>query len=105
MSTAATGYIRQLNEIIPDVLNNLGKHFLTFNTFQFEIINSDLQDIKKHQIAINLYSLPLIWHDTIGNYLLVSEKRNETGGQAFTHLFQLQPYVSIYSLQTETHTL
>jgi hypothetical protein len=105
VSAAISGYIRQLNETIPDVLNNLGKHFLTFNTFQFEIINSDIQDIKKHQVAINFYSLPLIWHDTIGNYLLLSEKINQTGNVVFTHLFQLQPYVSIYSLQTELQAL
>ncbi|QHT69926.1 hypothetical protein GXP67_26410 [Rhodocytophaga rosea] len=105
VSAAATDYIRQLNETIPDVLNNLGKHFLCFNTFQFEIINSDLHDKKKHQVAINFFSLPLIWHDTIGNYLLVSEKKNETSGEASTHLFQLQPYVSIYSLQSETQSL
>jgi len=100
VSAAVIGYLQQLNEIVPDILNNLGKHFLRFNKYQFEIINSDLQDKTKHQVAFNFYSEPLVWHDTIQNYLLVSEKK--TGeGEVLTNLFQLQPYLNIYSLQTE----
>ncbi|MDQ3290069.1 MAG: hypothetical protein M3Q05_02145 [Bacteroidota bacterium] len=100
VSAAVMGYLQQLNEIVPDIINNLGKHFLHFNQFQFEIINSDLLDKSKHQVAVNFYSEPLIWHDTIGNYLLVSSQKEESG-QALTHLFQMQPYLSIYSLKSE----
>lgn len=99
VSAAVIGYLQQLNETIPDILNNLGKHFLKFNRFQFEIINSDLQDQTKHQVAVNFYAEPLVWHDTIGNYLLVSDKQ-EVAGEIITHLLPLQPYLSIYSLQT-----
>lgn len=101
VSAAVTGYLQQLNEIIPDILNNLGKHFLKFTKFQFELINSSLQDKTRHQVAIYFYSEPLWWHDTIGNFLLVSDKK-ETTGELLTNLFQLQPYLNIYSLQTET---
>ncbi|PSR52033.1 hypothetical protein AHMF7605_00115 [Adhaeribacter arboris] len=100
VSAAVTGYLQQLNEIVPDIINNLGKHFLKFTKFQFEIINSDLQNKSKHQIAFNFYSEPLIWHETIDNYLLVSDK-NSGSDKAFPHLFRMQPYLSIYSLQTE----
>lgn len=100
VSAAVTGYIGQLNEITPDIVNNLGKHFLKFTKFQFEIINSDILDKSKHQVAVNFYSEPLLWHDTIGNYLLVSDKK-EVAGEMLTDLFQLQPYVTIYSLQAE----
>jgi hypothetical protein len=98
-SAAVTGYLQQLNETIPDILNNLGKHFLKFNQYQFEIINSDLLDKTKHQVAINFYSEPLVWHDTIGNYLLVSDKP-AAAGEVLTHLFQLQPYLNIHALRT-----
>ena len=30
-SAAVTAYLQQLNETIPDILNNLSKHFLKFN--------------------------------------------------------------------------
>jgi len=98
VSAAAIGYLQQLKGLVPDVLNNLGKHFIRFSNFQFEIINSDLFDKAKHQVAINFYSDPLVWHDTIGTHLLVSEKQ-QAAGEILTHLFQLQPYLSIHSLQ------
>jgi hypothetical protein len=98
VSGAVTGYLQQLNEIVPDILNNLGQQFLQFTQYQFEIINSDLQDRSRHRVAINFYSEPLCWHDTISNYLLLSPQK-EQGGECLTHLFQLQPYVSIFSLQ------
>lgn len=97
VSAAVMGYVQQLHEIIPDIVNNLGKHFLKFTRFQFEIINSDLQDKSKHQVAITFYTTPLVWFDTIENYLLVSDQ-NKTAGEVLTHLFQLQPYLSIHSL-------
>lgn len=59
VSGAVTGYLHQLNERMPDILNNLGRHFLRFNRFQFELINSDLTDKSKHQVAINFVSEPL----------------------------------------------
>ncbi|MCC9136101.1 hypothetical protein ACFSKU_16640 [Pontibacter silvestris] len=98
VSAAVIGYLQQLNETVPDIVNNLGKHFLKFNQYQFEIINSDLQDKSKHQIAFNFYSEPLLWHDTVGNYLLVSAKSQVAAEEVITNLFQLQPYVNIHSL-------
>ncbi|WP_201981464.1 hypothetical protein [Hymenobacter rubidus] len=100
VSGAVTGYVQQLNERMPDVLDNLGRQFLKFNRFQFELINSDLQDKSKHQVAVNFVSEPLRWHDTVGPYLVVSEARPAAAptGEILTHLVQLQPFLSIYSL-------
>jgi len=100
VSAAVTGYLQTLNEVVPDIINNLGKHFLRFNKYQFEIINSDLQNKSRHQVAFNFYSEPLVWHETISNYLLVSENK-AANGEVLTDLVQLQPYLSIYSLTTE----
>ncbi|QCR24990.1 hypothetical protein [Pontibacter sp. SGAir0037] len=99
VSAAVTGYLQQLHNTVPDILNNQGRHFLPFNQYQFEIINSDILDSTRHQVALNFYSEPLIWHHTIGTYLLVSEAA-ATGDKALTNLVQLQPFLSIYSLQT-----
>lgn len=101
VSAAARGYVQQLNGVVPDVVNNLGKHFLKFTRFQFEIINSDLSDKTKHQVAISFYAEPVAWLDTLGSYLLVAEPTATPapGGELLTHLFQIQPYLSIHSLQ------
>jgi len=99
VSAAITGYLRQLNGIIPDVLDNLGRRFLTFENFKFEIINSDINDPEKHKVAINFFSKPLIWHDTIDNMLLVSQFKETDEDEIFTNLFQLQQFVSIHSIK------
>jgi hypothetical protein len=99
VSAAITGYLRQLNGIIPDVLDNLGRRFLTFENFKFEIINSDINDHEKHKVAINFFSKPLIWHDTIDNMLLVSQFKETDEDEIFTNLFHLQQFVSIHSIK------
>ncbi|GAB3990283.1 hypothetical protein GCM10028807_17110 [Spirosoma daeguense] len=71
-STAAIGYIRQLQGQIPDVLNTSGKLCLPFTQFKFEIIHSHLTDKLAHKIAILFYSEPVTWIDTIGDMLLIA---------------------------------
>ena len=103
VSAAIVGYLKQLDRVIPDILNNLGKHFLKFTGYRFEIINSDIKNKTNHQVAINFFSEPLAWHDTVGGYLLVSllnGEKNEDG--ILTDLVQLQSFLSIYSLKEET---
>jgi hypothetical protein len=100
VSSAIVGYLQQLKEVIPDVLNNIGKHFLPFKNYRFEIINSDIKNKANHQVAINFFSEPLIWHDTIGEHLLISpHSEEEYDGEVLTDLVKLQPFLSIYSIQ------
>lgn len=98
VSAAVTGYVRQLNDRIPDLLNVLGRRFLRFENFQFEIINSDRNDMSRHQVALNFYSLPLMWHDTIADHLLLSVVEDQAD-EVMTHLFKLQPFVNIHALK------
>ena len=102
VSASIVGYLKQLNGIVPDILNSIGKHFLHFENYRFEIINSDIKNIAAHQVAINFFCELLIWHDTIANYLLVSLPGQEMNADgSLTDLVQLQPFLSIYSLKTE----
>jgi hypothetical protein len=103
VSSGMTGYLQQLAGKVPDILNNLGKQFLHFKNYRFEIIESDIKDKTIHRVAINFFSEPLLWHDTIDNFLLLSDpaaEKNEDG--TITDLVQLQPFLSIYSLKEET---
>ncbi|GAA0525496.1 hypothetical protein [Chitinophaga japonensis] len=100
VTPAITGHLQHLNGKVPDILNNLGQHFLPFRNFRFEIIHSDTRDETKHQVAINFLSEPLTWYDTIGNQLLVGLN----GEQAVddmrpTEMFAMQPFLSIHSLK------
>lgn len=101
VSAAVRGYVQQLNGWVPDVVDNLGRQFLRFTQFRFEVVNSDLLDPARHQVAVNFYSEPLRWHDTVGPYLLVSEAApaaGAPGGEVLTRLFQFQPYLAIHAL-------
>jgi hypothetical protein len=105
VSAAVTGYVQQLGNKIPDILNNLSKHFLEFKNYRFEIINSDINNKAVHQVAINFFSEPVVWHDTVGNFLLLSPidiNREQSGDGILTDMVQLQPFLSIYSLKEET---
>jgi hypothetical protein len=99
VSAAVRGYLPQLGGRVPDIVDNLGRYYLRFSQFQFEIINSDLLDKSRHQVAISFYSEPLLWHDTVGPYLLVSEVGGAAGAPLPTTMLQLQPYLVIHSLQ------
>jgi len=98
---SVVGYVQQLGGTVPDIVNNVGRYFLKFTRYQFELINSDLHDPGRHQVAINFYAEPLLWHDTIAPYLLVSDPAApaEASGEVLTHLFQLQPYLTIHALR------
>ncbi|WBO84876.1 hypothetical protein [Hymenobacter yonginensis] len=98
VSAAARGYVQQLGGWVPDVADNQGRLFLKFTQFQFEIINSDLLDASRHQVAVTFYAEPVIWHETIGAYLLISPCPAPTTGEIRTTLFQLQPYLAIHAL-------
>ena len=100
VSASVVGYLKHLNGLVPDISNNLGKQFLKFKNFKFEIIESGVKNTSAHRIAINFYSEPMTWHDTIGDQLLVSDIDGEQPGDGLlTHHLQMKPFLSIYSLK------
>ncbi len=103
VSTAAIGYLRQLNDIIPDVVNAYGKLCLPFKRFKFELVYSHIQNKAEHKVAIYFYSDLLTWIDTIGNQLLIAYGDQQDalakGEEVETDLIALQPFMNISSLQ------
>ena len=102
VNAAVVPYIQQLNGRLPDILNTSGKHFLSFQNFRFEIINSAINNKAVHQVAIDFISEPMEWHDTIGDILVLSFTNAEQREEGiFTETLKLQPFLSIYSLKDE----
>ena len=103
VSTAAINYIRQLNDLIPDIKNVQEQLCLPFSNFRFEIIQSHVQRKEEHKIAICFYSEPLTWLDTIDNQLLISHGNRKdviaNGEEIQTDLVSLQSMLSISSFQ------
>jgi hypothetical protein len=104
VSPSITGYLKQLNGKIPNIVNLIDRHFVPFKNYRFEIINSDIRDKSAHQVAINFISEPLIWYDTIGDKLLVSVEEGTTDerGEVLTEMFVMQPFLSIFSIKKTT---
>ncbi|MDB5242711.1 MAG: hypothetical protein JWP57_3336 [Spirosoma sp.] len=102
-SRAALGYLKQLNQTIPNVVNAFRQVCLPFTQFKFEILASNVTRKETHKIAIYFYSNPLTWIDTIDGQLLVAygDQRAalQAGEQVNTDLIALQPYLSIWSYQ------
>ncbi|MCX6318822.1 MAG: hypothetical protein NTW29_16205 [Bacteroidetes bacterium] len=103
VSAAVTGYIGQLNNKVPDITDNLGRTCLLFDNYRFEIINSDSNNKKTHQVAVNFFTRPMIWHDTIGQLLLLSSSQEEKEGTEWdTIMVPVQPFLSIHTLKENT---
>lgn len=103
VSTAVVGYLKQLNETMPDVTNVLGKIFLPFANYKFEIIESDIANQAVHKVAVSFISKPIAWHDTINGALLISLNGNKDANDnaLLTEMVTLQSFLSIFSLKKE----
>ncbi|HEX5168855.1 MAG TPA: hypothetical protein VFW11_06760 [Cyclobacteriaceae bacterium] len=73
VSTAAMGYVRQLNEWMPDVVNVYGAACVPFNNFKFELIQSRNRDKNLHVVQIDFYSEWLTWIGNVGDQLIFGQ--------------------------------
>ncbi len=98
-SSAAMGYIKLLNDIIPDIKNQLGELCLPFHDFKLEILQSHLEHKSFHKISISFFSDPLSWINTVGERILISKgDRSESlrsGLEIDTDLIAIVPKLSI----------
>ncbi len=104
VSTAAIGYIRQLNERMPDVVNVFGKPCVPFKNFRFEIIQSHVKNKDLHKVVIYFYSEPITWIDTISHNQLLFAPGDQLEALANrkkveTEMMVLSPNISITSYQ------
>ncbi len=101
-SRVAMGYLKQLNQVIPDVVNASGRPFIPFTQFKFEILASHVQKKEDHKIAIFFYSDLLTWLDTV-HQLLVSygdhREALQAGQEVSTDLIAQQTNLNIWSYQ------
>ena len=96
---AVVGFVSTLNQQIPNLATTLGKSIL-FETHEFEVIDTDITNKQMHQVAIIYTSKPLVLHEIIGEYILVSYN-NTTDEQkaATTFMVKMQAQLSVSSYQ------
>lgn len=100
VSAAVTPFLQQLEGKVPWIRDNAGVPFFSFRQYRFEIVESDSTQEGRHEIAFWFYSEPLRWHRETGHYLLLSANSSEaTEDGVPTHLVEIQPGLSIFSIK------
>jgi len=74
---AVDGFISTLKKQIPIFQTTLCDP-IAFTSYQFEVIESDINNKLLHKVAISYFTPPLILHSVIGNYILLSYKDDST---------------------------
>jgi hypothetical protein len=95
---AVTGLIQTLHNKIPVLKDTLGRQ-LVFETHQFELIESALDNKLLHQVAIHYFTPVLKLHAIIGEHLLLSYTDQDDKIPADTFLLVMQPGLSISNYQ------
>jgi len=106
VSTAAMGYIRQLDGIIPGLLNVHDKAIIPFKNFTFHIIQSDMNEKSLHKVAIVFISEPLTLIDVFNDRYLISvgdkQQQLKEGKEVQTEMIPHTSQLSIYSFINPT---
>lgn len=82
---------------VPGLQDTLGKP-IHFETYQFEIIESDITDINLHKVAIIYFTSSLTLFDNFGNHLILAtgdQTANNSKDGCETFLLKLLPHISI----------
>lgn len=92
--------VRSLNNVIPDLNDNLNFEGIGFETYHVTLLESDIREKKAHKVAIIYVSNELTLIDTIGDYLILADDHVfgvKASHETFT--LQLKPGISICSYQ------
>lgn len=99
LSFAVLHFIAQLNHKMPQVKDNLGSK-IQFDTARFELIESHIEDISLHKVAINYETSELTLVETMGEYLLLTNFEIPDGTSVQTFVVKLQPNLSVMNYAT-----
>jgi len=98
LSFSVLHFIEQLDNKIPLLKDNLGNK-LAFETAAFELIESHIEDMQLHKVALNYQTETLMLIDFMGEYLLLTKDIPAGSEPANTLVIKLQPDLSIATYQ------
>jgi len=98
MSFAAGHLIKTLDNNIPGLKDNLGKS-IKFELPQFELIESDIDNIYVHQIALVYTTGTLTLINQLGEFMILAEGDISKLTAANTFILKMQPNLAIVSYQ------
>ena len=91
-------FIAQLNNKIPVIKDNRGNE-ISFEVANFELIESHIEDISLHKVAINYQTGLLLLIEIMGEYLLLADDNLPEHGPVDTFVLRMQPDLSIVSYE------
>lgn len=91
-------FIAQLNNKIPVIKDNRGNK-ISFEVANFELIESHIEDISLHKVAINYQTGLLLLIEIMGEYLLLADDNLPEHGPVDTFILRMQPDLSIVSYE------
>ncbi len=68
---AVSGYLEALNNAIPGLMNEAGQQIL-FDSYRFEVIESDITDITRHKVAVHYITGSITLLAIFGDRLLLA---------------------------------
>ena len=98
--------VRSLNNVIPELNDNLNFEGISFETYHVTLLESDIRDRDAHKVVIIYISNELTLVDTIGDYLILTDDHvpgAKTAHETFT--LQLKSGISICSYQRINQTV
>jgi len=91
-------FIAQLNSKIPVIKDNRGNK-ISFEVANFELIESHIEDMSLHKVAINYETGLLSFIEIMGEYLLLGPDDLAEHGPIETFILRMQPDLSIVSYE------
>ncbi|WP_428327506.1 hypothetical protein [Mucilaginibacter sp.] len=89
-------FISRLNNNIPLLKDNLGNK-ISFETMRFELIESHMEDIAQHKVALNYETGFFTLVEVMGEYMLLTKSDLNEYTLAETFILRMQPDLSIIS--------
>jgi hypothetical protein len=91
-------FVEMCKNRIPELTDNTGNS-VAFDVFKFELIESDINNIDVHKVAVNYITETLTLLNTIGEYLLFAKGEIKENEPIETFIIKMQPNLSILEYQ------
>lgn len=104
---AVVGFIDSLRKQIPNFVDTLGQPVL-FNSYKFEVIESDITNKAVHKVAITYYTDTLVLFEIVSDCLLLATADKMTEGEneaVETFMIKMQDAVSVSSYKESSEVI
>lgn len=98
VSLSAIFWLKELNGLMPDIVDTLSKPSIPFENYWFNLINSSIKKPQCHHFSLTFISKPLYWIDTISDILLLSSS-SPKDDKVQTFGIRLSPGMAIESFK------